>query len=1104
MYKLLLTKRHVSLFLLLGILLLALVSSGQNTPSNQIPKEEDLQEEFCIELRRQVELANDYYVRGSDGNDSAKKIVDELLAKLENVNKNELDSSCIMDIALIFQVKGSAEYRLQYPDYLDSCIWWYDEGLNLITPYIGDGNLRSAKLYMAKGSIYSNHGQNGLALTNYQEAVLDLEQISNPSQEILRVLGRAYNNLGAQYFNQLEYISALPLFQKADSIFQTLPDSFDIDTRADLLSSLGTTHNNLGEYGLGSTYIHRSHELLKKNLPDYQLNFSRSFIALGRLKGQEFDVDLAIQYFQQALSNKELDHISKGEAYSGLGVTADMMEEHEKSLMYFQLADSFLIVDVWLRAMNQIYIAAALNHVDRYDEALQLLEESLDFFKDVPYFLGVINLEKAIAYDSLKRTSQAQMYYEKAIDIFHKHLPEKNPQVTNGFLLTGLHHYNQGEGNFDSALSYFQQALQANFHTFKEQDPRKNPTHLSANYRAFVPSLFGAKGLSWESIYDQDPTNWQALFHAHQTYSMGIKMLDSIKAQVSSGYLVSFYNKYSIENYEGIQSTFLHLGELSPRDQEALVSYMNTQESNPNTDIDFSSSQDLSFRYCQKAKSSSLQTYLNSQSAYTISGVPPSLSKKESQLKQQISRLEGGILGAEGDLLKQLQEKMTQALFSLDSLMEVFKKDHPDYHRLKYLQPTVSLRELQSVLDDSTMVLEYFYGQTKISLYAISKDTFEIHSFELSTKLKEEIGGLKDMLASSLPESWEEDEYQRSSYEIYQKLVHPALNQEKINKLIVIPDGELSSIPFDILLSTSPDSTLDHNELPYLLNDYIIQNHFSIYLLHQDLQKEAHTSLTSLAYAPSYSLDPRATERGATHAALKFNQAEGEMVSEKTAGSVKKGSEATENNFREDFTQGKKKLFHFSGHAALDEENPLLSYLQFFQSKTEKSDSLYFEQVKDGKMYAYELLEQALDAEVAIFSACEVAGGSYGIGLGLQSFASFFRYSGCPTIVASLWKAGDESSKDLMELYYQELAKGYTTAEALTYAKRAFLKKKYQEPHKITHPKNWGNFVMIGLDQKVDFIPWWKRFLIPVLIGLALLTVVSAITLKNRGNKKFL
>jgi CHAT domain-containing protein/tetratricopeptide (TPR) repeat protein len=96
----------------------------------------------------------------------------------------------------------------------------------------------------------------------------------------------------------------------------------------------------------------------------------------------------------------------------------------------------------------------------------------------------------------------------------------------------------------------------------------------------------------------------------------------------------------------------------------------------------------------------------------------------------------------------------------------------------------------------------------------------------------------------------------------------------------------------------------------------------------------------------------------------------------------------------------------------------------------------------DGILTALEVAELDLSSvELAVLSACETGLGEVAGGEGLLGLQRAFQVAGAHSVIASLWKVGDEPTRALMARFYENLwRKGHPPAQALREAQLAMLK----------------------------------------------------------------
>jgi hypothetical protein len=96
--------------------------------------------------------------------------------------------------------------------------------------------------------------------------------------------------------------------------------------------------------------------------------------------------------------------------------------------------------------------------------------------------------------------------------------------------------------------------------------------------------------------------------------------------------------------------------------------------------------------------------------------------------------------------------------------------------------------------------------------------------------------------------------------------------------------------------------------------------------------------------------------------------------------------------------------------------------------------------------------------DLVVLSACETGLGHELRGEGLIGLTRGFMYAGATSVVASLWKVQDESTAELMKLFYTEmLQNGKTPAEALRLAQNSI-----RQTPQWSAPHYWAGFTLQG------------------------------------------
>jgi CHAT domain-containing protein len=95
--------------------------------------------------------------------------------------------------------------------------------------------------------------------------------------------------------------------------------------------------------------------------------------------------------------------------------------------------------------------------------------------------------------------------------------------------------------------------------------------------------------------------------------------------------------------------------------------------------------------------------------------------------------------------------------------------------------------------------------------------------------------------------------------------------------------------------------------------------------------------------------------------------------------------------------------------------------------------------------------------QLVVLSACDTGRGDVKLGQGVYGLRRAFLVAGAETIVMSLWKVNDETTRALMETYYHHLLAGQGRATALREAMRELRR---TQPH----PHYWAPFIAMGRD----------------------------------------
>jgi CHAT domain-containing protein/Tfp pilus assembly protein PilF len=539
---------------------------------------------------------------------------------------------------------------------------------------------------------------------------------------------------------------------------------------------------------------------------------------------------------------------------------------------------------------------------------------------------------------------------------------------------------------------------------------------------------------------------------ARENYQKAIEVMESVRARLGGGEDKAGYFADKIVVYKKLINLLL----------------------DPRVNISGSQNNAEAFHQVERARARAFLDLLTEAKVDIQQTATPDLLKRQQELQQRISQLTAQLIRERSpEVAKQNKPKIEEIERSLGKVdtelaewLRELRRRNPRYAALKYPEP-ITLSETQRMLDDTTVLLSYSLAEPESFLFAVSRNDFQVKRLPAEKTIDANVQKL--LAAITDKNNPAPAEYRRQAASLSQQLLQPVSRMlAGKSKLIVVADGALHRLPFEVLFQPGVPQRGDLRQWPFLVRQFAISYSPSASVL-AELQKEPRETAPKgfIAFG-----DPRyEPAEGAIAATLRATSASGRLnfqplpYSHTEIEGIAKlfAKDDRELFFREAATEANVKvpqrlssyrMIHFSTHGYVNEARPRFSGLVLSLSPNSSAEKTN-PPTEDGLLAAYEIFNLKLNADLVVLSACETGLGKEVKGEGLMSLTRAFMYAGSPSVVVSLWNVNDESAADLMIRFYRHLQAGKTKSEALRQAQLETIRDN-------GFPFFWAPFVLIG------------------------------------------
>jgi CHAT domain-containing protein/tetratricopeptide (TPR) repeat protein len=852
----------------------------------------------------------------------------------------------------------------------------------------------------------------------YFENAVQLSERNTPLYHIYRCY--SYQGIARNYYSTFNFQRAIKFYQDAIAILEHDSEKYKGD--------LSKAYHNLGI----------------------------SLRGMGEIQGARFNLEAAIRIYE-ALPKTTSRLSSLYRAMTSLANTyVDELDYYTSRKIYQEIINSIEDNNSTSLIRPLANIAVAFAEEGQFELALKHIKRAIQIEKSNPNNFNEERLaENYIQYSHIYRLMNqpdSMKYYAGAsLKIYQKLYKEGN-------LATAACHQfiaiaNKMESKYTEALTNIQQALIDSDKSFNSLNISANPTLNQATNLDKLYELLAIKANLFYLRY-QESKNSSDLESAYQLYVTLDELTDEIRAGLYS------------------RTTKLLINAALKREAENALKciYFMFTTSNSKEYLG------LAFKYLEKNRYAEMFENLSSVQAVSQTGLPDSLYRLELDLQFRLANQKQLLLSTNDPAsIDSIKEMMFSINKENQELQDYLSQNYSSYYQSKYGE-LISLDSLQKILVDKTQLVEYFIGKSSLVIFSVTKESSAIILVPLSEEFTYNINSLLAQISAPInlmiPLDQLYQTYSNSAFSLYKILIEPVV-ETRTTKLIISPDGILSKLPFECLLSN--DAKADFKSAPYIFKNMDIQYVYNLNLLYKFTKPKLQKTPSLLAF--SYSdIDPSKVALRSGRSEIPASALELIAISRFFDGDNDNfliGEEATETAFKN--LSSRFEIIHLAVHGVGDTTKAINSRLEFKVGK----DTL-----NDGKLFAHELYNLNLERlRLAILSACETGIGKELPGEGVFSIARGFAYAGCPAVVMSLWQVNDTYTAKLMEYFYANLTQGKEIDLAVRNAKLTFLE---NADSREAFPYYWSGFIAQGNVSPVTRHRFRYIYLLYFLLPLAL------------------
>lgn len=806
---------------------------------------------------------------------------------------------------------------------------------------------------------------------------------------------------GSYYYKLKDYGSAQNYFFEHYKKLSAIPESdltrAEIDMMSAIFSFLGLTYRHTGKYEQAEFYFKKDIDWVhtyKDSIAEWQSVVYNTKKLLSQVYEIQDKSELANQLLEEAL------------------------EFYRQRIDDPRQKNNFL----------STYILLAKNRVQqgRFDDAVKILVENEAFVSGSNPFLKEIDIIFGDAYLGKNRFKEALHFYNRGLFEYkdyrqnrpHQDVADVYGKIAELYLKRGDHH---------KGLEILTYAFNNAGTDIDIKGYGTNPSPERVFSKTQLLELLDIKLRLIAGLYN-GADDGDYLEMALQTSRDVLSTFDLLKTEFDS----KLDKQFLVEKAYPIFERILQMTHLA-------------YERDPSR-----TTLELALNISERSKDFILLEALRSVQATKYGDVPDKVLEREARLRSEITQIEKQIFDAteNEDLFSDNLFRAKQDYYNfLDTVQQIY----PRYYNLKYKNESLSLSDIRRTLcDKHTALISYTVATDGLYAIILTDEGENFIKMPFSEYDKNEIREFYRLISRpSLAD--ENNKLQRLGELLFDKVLKKPLQGIEAENLIVVRDGELHYLPFDLLREKGS----------YLLEERSISYGNSFASLMELHNAKGHRGNKIIAFAPGFD---KATEVNGNRqfGKLLYNDDEVKGIASFFDVELLFGGRATLRNFKSRASQFG--IVHLATHASANDAFPDYSYLAFSQEKDSTQSNI---------LYVKDLYNISLETDMVTLSACQTGIGKLQKGQGMLSLSKGFYYAGAKSLVNTLWKINDKSSVKLMRYFYEGLSEGKSKSAALREAKLKYLETTDDEL--MRHPYYWAAFAVSGdVSPVTTTVNWWR------------------------------